>query len=146
MDRYEFAGELALTGGLHPIRGAFAMTVDIAQPQQILAQLIKISRAHVLPEESAAEAGLVSDVEILPAKSLLDVRAHLSGHTSIMRYQHMIEHQSYIYSDFNEVKGQSLPKRTLEIAATGGHGILMAGPLKRVSLCLRVVMLAYWQV
>ena len=133
LDRYEFAGELALTGALRPIRGALAMTVNIAQAQQIpspqiSAQPAQASRAFVLPEESAAEAALVSDVEILPAKSLLEVCAHLSGHTLITPYQPQIEHQPYIDPDFNEVKGQSLPKRALEIAAAGGHSILMAGP------------------
>lgn len=123
LDRYEFAGELALTGALRPIRGALAMTVNIAQ-----AQNTEANRAFVLPEESAAEAALVSDVVILPAKSLLEVCAHLSGHTQISPYHPQIEHQAFIYPDFNDVKGQSLPKRALEIAAAGGHSILMAGP------------------
>lgn len=128
LDHYEFAGELALTGALRPVRGALAMTVNIAQTQQTSTQSTRENRAFILPEESAAEAALVSNVVILPAKSLLEVCAHLSGHTQITPYQPQLEHQSFTYPDFNEVKGQSLPKRALEIAAVGGHSLLMTGP------------------
>lgn len=83
LDHYEYAGELALTGALRPVRGALAMTVNIAQAQKISSQPAQENRAFILPEESAAEAALVSNVVILPAKSLLEVCAHLSSHTQI---------------------------------------------------------------
>lgn len=59
----------------------------IMQAQQISAQPTQKNRAFILPEERAAEAALVSNVVILPAKSLLEVCAHLSGHTQITSYQ-----------------------------------------------------------
>src|SRR5450830_734096 len=118
LDGYEIAGELALTGELRPIRGALAMTYKASGS----------GRTFILPQDSAAEAGLVSEATILPAKSLLEVCAHLSGHTQIPRYLPEQAFSFYDYPDFNEVKAQSLPKRALEIAAAGGHSLLMIGP------------------
>jgi magnesium chelatase family protein len=118
LDQYEIAGELALTGELRPIRGALAMTYKASHS----------GRAFILPYESAAEAGLVSEATILPAKSLLEVCAHLSGHTQIPRYIPEQTSSFAEYPDFSEVKAQSLPKRALEIAAAGGHSLLMVGP------------------
>lgn len=115
---YEFAGELALTGELRPIRGALAMTY----------KSYKSGRAFILPTESAAEAALVSDATIYPARSLLEVCAHLSGRTLLVQLNNQHQAQSIVYPDFNEVKGQSGPKRALEIAAAGGHSVIMSGP------------------
>ena len=69
LDQYEVAGELALTGELRPIRGALAMTAGMASNN-------KNSRAFILPKQSALEAGLVKNIEIFPAHSLIEVCAH----------------------------------------------------------------------
>jgi len=118
LSRYEIAGELALTGELRPIRGALAMTYKASRS----------GRAFILPKNSAEEAALVKDAIILPATSLLEVCAHLSGHKELARYEAGNEVSTMAYADFSEVKGQSLPKRALEIAAAGGHSVLMSGP------------------
>ena len=118
LSQYEFAGELALTGDLRPVRGALAMTYKSYQS----------GRAFILPVESAQEAALVSDAVIYPAKSLLEVCAHLSGRTLLVQMDAQRHTRPIIYPDFSEVKGQSGPKRALEIAAAGGHSVLMSGP------------------
>lgn len=120
--RYEVAGELALTGELRPIRGSLAMAYHMQHKTQ------GAKRAFILPQISALEASLVKDAIIYPANSLLEVCAHLSGHTAL--HQHNAENQVHAieYPDFNEVKAQAAPKRALEIAAAGGHSVLMSGP------------------
>jgi len=124
LERYEIAGELALTGDLRPVRGALAMAFGMSRAGNPGAQ----SRAFILPKESASEAALVTSAEIYPANSLLEVCAHLSSHTPIQKHALGNATLPASYPDFDEVKGQSIPKRALEIAAAGGHSVLMSGP------------------
>lgn len=127
LDQYEIAGELALTGELRPIRGALAMTYHMMR-QESAEHPTNKQRAFILPTQSAEEASLVKDATIYPVSSLLEVCAHLNGHTLLAEYESTAAEQVIPYPDFNEVKGQSQAKRALEIAAAGGHSTLMSGP------------------
>ncbi|MES2012611.1 MAG: YifB family Mg chelatase-like AAA ATPase [Pseudomonadota bacterium] len=125
--RYEFAGELALTGELRPIRGALAMTSSMVRDSGG-AKNMREKRAFILPSASAAEAALVREAIIYPANSLLEVCAHLSGHTALTQLESADHITEIIYPDFSDVKAQSMPKRALEIAAAGGHSVILSGP------------------
>ena len=140
---YEFAGELSLGGDLRPIRGALAMSLALAgqgtpdasahsankpgSPQRAIPRL-------VLPESSAQEAGLVPGAKIYMAHHLLDVvRQFLPGDAAPevldgwSRVQPATEHAKAHYADMSDVKGQAAARRALEIAAAGGHSVLMMG-------------------
>jgi magnesium chelatase family protein len=115
---YEFAGELALTGDLRPIRGALAMTLKAHRD----------GRAFVLPEASAAEAALVKDAIVHPAKSLLAVCAHVTGREPLPRFISARPPASDAMApDLADVRGQAGPKRALEVAAAGGHSMVPVG-------------------
>jgi magnesium chelatase family protein len=116
---YEFIGELALSGELRPVRGVL--------PAALAAR--DAGRALILPAENAAEAALVSNLTVHPARHLLDVCGHLNG-TSPLPAHHQPDRPDAAahYPDLSEVRGQGHAKRALEIAAAGGHSLLMSGP------------------
>jgi magnesium chelatase family protein len=116
--RHEFVGELALTGELRPIRGALPMTLAIRGT----------GRAIVLPAANAAEAALVDDVAVLPATSLLQVCAHLTGEQVLPKCASSAHCAHGPSAEMADVRGQACAKRALEIAAAGGHSLLMTGP------------------
>lgn len=117
--RYEFAGELALSGSLRPIRGALAMAW---QGQQA-------GRAFVLPEDNAEQVAMMPNIEAYGAGSLNAVAAHLNRLEPLPRAQsRQRQPENRNTLDLKDVKGQHTARLALEIAAAGGHSLLMVGP------------------
>jgi magnesium chelatase family protein len=115
-------GELSLDGRVRPIVGAL--------PQALLAKTKNLDQIF-LPAENALEAAIVNDVTIFPVENLLSLFLHLSKQQLIepvltLEFSETAD-EAFDY-DMKEIKGQQQTKRALEIAAAGGHNILMKGP------------------
>ena len=122
LEKCLFLGELSLDGSLNKINGVLPMCIEAAN--------LGI-KTIILPEQNSAEASIVSNVDIIPAKNLVDVVAFINKaikiepvKTDVNKFLNS-EHKS-IY-DFSEVKGQENVKRALEVAAAGGHNCLLIG-------------------
>ena len=114
----EFAGELALSGELRPIRGALAMTFGAHRD----------GRAFVVPHCVAGEAALARTARILAARTLMDVFDHLQGTRELEAAVAQPGAAHPQAPDLEDVVGQMRARRALEVAAAGGHSLLLAGP------------------
>lgn len=115
-------GELSLDGSVRHVRGVL--------PMAALARERGIRRLFV-PAEDAAEAALIPDVEVFPVRHLAELVGHLNGFAPLAPYQPQPPDEASeepSYTDLQEVKGQEHTKRALEVAAAGGHNLLMVGP------------------
>ncbi len=114
----EFLGELALDGSLRPVPGVVCAALAAGAD----------GAALVIPAPSSATAAQVPDTDILPATDLLTLCAHLNGGASLEPVVYTEPWQTAEYPDLGEVVGQEGARRALEIAAAGGHNLLLTGP------------------
>lgn len=135
-EKYEYAGELSLSGALRPVRGALAMAYAIARegvPEQ---------RPLILPAGSATEAALVEGLSVYEATHLLQVCAHLlpdSGEEKLARVQADPAPAAADLADMRDVRGQSEARRALEICAAGKHSLFMLSTIIINTLVFNIV-------
>lgn len=122
--QYIIMGELSLDGTLRPIRGALPMALQARKEG---------FRGMILPYQNAPEAAMVEGLEVYGAKHSGEVVAFLKGEDALQPVigkvpDAFLQHQVNFDIDFDEVKGQRSIKRAMEIAAAGGHNIILIGP------------------
>ena len=124
LSEFLIMGELSLDGGLQPIKGALPIAIQARKEG---------FKSIILPELNAREAAIVSDIEVYGASNLKEVIEHLNGEqliapTIVNTREEFFAKLNSSDVDFSEVKGQENIKRALEIAAAGGHNVILIGP------------------
>lgn len=124
LDQYVIMGELALDGKLRPIKGVLPIAIQARKEK---------FKGFILPKDNALEAAIVNDLDILPVETLKEAVDFLEGKITIdpvrvdTREVFATKLNNYDF-DFKDVQGQENIKRALEIAAAGGHNVIMIGP------------------
>lgn len=124
LDKYMFVGELGLDGRLQPVRGALPIAIRARKEQ---------FKALIVSRQNIREAAVVNNIDVYGMDSLADVIAFINGTaefepTRIDTRREFYEQQSNFDLDFADVRGQENVKRAMEVAAAGGHNMVMIGP------------------
>ena len=124
LEDYVIMGELALDGILRPIKGALPIAIEARRQSK---------KGFILPKENAKEAAIVDNIDIIGVENIKEAIDHLEGHQSIKPTKHdtrevFFDEQNEYEADFADVQGQENIKRAMEIAAAGGHNVIMIGP------------------
>ena len=123
LTRYALLGELSLDGGIKSVPGIISAAFQ--------AKTLGLA-GIILAEGNAPEAAIVEGIEVIPARSLSEVVEFLSGRRPILPLKvdlaDLLDEYRHFPFDFSEIQGQDQAKRALEVAAAGGHNLLMIGP------------------
>ena len=124
LDKYIIMGELSLDGGLQPIKGALPIAIQARKDG---------FKGFILPKQNAREAAIVNDLEVYGVENIKEVAGFFNGETKLIAEEVDTREEFYksltnYDSDFSEVRGQENIKRALEIAAAGGHNVILIGP------------------